>query len=160
MFKCETVDSLFMTQDGQLAFSNYRYRNSNIETWDLSTGVRLASFTSDWKPERMTISGNRLVVAKADKPEFMTLRPHIPRRVDPVEPDHFPFENCPLESNLQPARDLASARGKDEDEDVDDDSEVTDVQRTEFTRKAVHARPNVIIGRREHGFCVQKCVYF
>lgn len=144
--KCETVDSLYMTQDGQLVFSNYRYRNSNIDAWDLSTGVRLASFTSDWKPERMTISGNRLVVAKADKPEFMTLRPHIPGRVDPVAPDHSPFKSCPLESNLQPAQDLASAREKDEDEDVDDDSEVTDVQRTEFTRKAVHARPNVIIG--------------
>lgn len=69
-----------------------------------------------------------------------------PGRVDPVAPDHSPFKNCPLESNLQPAQDLASAREKDEDEDVDDDSEVTDVQRTEFTRKAVHARPNVIIG--------------
>ena len=145
-FKCETVDSLFMTQDGQLAFCNYRYRNSSIDAWDLSTGVMLASFTSDWKPERMTISGNCLVVAKADKPEFMTLRPHIPGHVETVQPNNSPFENCPLESNLQPAQGLASAREKDEDEDADDDSDVTDVQRTEFTKKAVHAKPNVIIG--------------
>ena len=86
------------------------------------------------------------MVAKADKPELMTLRPHIPGRVETVAPEHSPFENGPLESNLQPGQDLASARGKDEDEDVDDDSDATDVQRTEFTRKAVHALPNVTIG--------------
>ena len=145
-FECGTVDSIFVTRDGEVAFSNYRYTNSNIDAWNLRTGLKLATFTSDWKPERMTISGNRLVVAKADKPELMTLRPHIPGHVEDTAPVNSPFENCPLESVLQSTHDLASAREGDEDEDNDDDSDVTDVQRTEFTRKAVHAKPNVIIG--------------
>ena len=145
-FKCETVDSLFVTKDGQIAFSNYRYQNSSIDAWDLGTGVKLASFTSDWKPERMTICGYRLVVAKPDKPELMTLRPHIPGQVETTTLENFPFANCPLESQLQSTEDPAGARGGDEDEDADDDPEVTDFQKTEFTRKAVHARPDVILG--------------
>lgn len=144
--QCETVDSLFMTKDGQMAFSNYRYKNSSIDAWDLGTGVKLASFTSDWKPERVTISGNRLVVTKPDKPELMTLRPHIPGEVETNAIDNSPFANCPLESNMQPTQDLTSAKDTDEDEDIDDDPDVTDFQRTEFTRKAVHARPDVILG--------------
>ena len=144
--KCETVDSLFVTKDGQMAYSNYRSKNSSIDAWDLGTGVKLASFTSDWKPERMMISGKCVVVTKPDKPELMTLRPHIPGQVETNAHDNSPFANCPLESNMQLTEALTSAREVDEDEDVDDDPDKTDFQRTEFTRKAVHARPDVIIG--------------
>lgn len=159
-FECETVDSLFVTQNGQLAFSNYRYKNSNIDAWDLGTGLKLASFTSDWKPERMMISGSRLVVAKADKPDLMALRPHIPGHVENTAPDNSSFENCPLESNLQPAitTDFSTAREGDEDEDIDDDSDVTDVQRTEFTRKAVHARPDIVISGGSTAFASKNVV--
>ena len=145
-FVCDDPDSLFITQDGRVAFSNYRSRNHNIDAWDLTTGLKLASFTSDWKPERMILSGNRLVVAKADKPELMSLRPHIPGYTENVPNDGSPFEDCPLESQLQPSQEFASGRDGDEDEDDDDDSDQTDIQKTELTRKAVYASPNVIIG--------------
>ena len=46
-FFCDDVDSLFITKDGRVAFSNYRSNNRNIDTWDLSNGSKLASFTSD-----------------------------------------------------------------------------------------------------------------
>lgn len=144
--ECGTVDSLFVTQDGKVAFSNYRYTNNNIDAWDLETGLKLATFTSDWKPERMTISGSRLVVAKADKPELLMLRPHIPGSSEDSNPVDSPFEDCPLESVLQACQGLVHAKEEDEDEDEDDDSDKTDFQKTEFTRKAVLAKPNVIIG--------------
>ena len=129
-----------------MAFSNYRYTNSNIDAWDLETGSKLATFTSDWKPERITISGNRLVVAKADKPELLMFRTHIPRSSEGTKPVDSPFKDCPLESVLQADQDLVHAREGDEDEDSEDDFDKTDFQKTEFTRKAVHAKPNVIIG--------------
>ena len=144
--ECATVDSLFVAQDGKVAFSNYRYTNSNIDAWDLETGSKLATFTSDWKPERITISGNRLVVAKADKPELLMFRTHIPRSSEGTKPVDSPFKDCPLESVLQADQDLVHAREGDEDEDSEDDFDKTDFQKTEFTRKAVHAKPNVIIG--------------
>ena len=143
-FHCDDVDSLFITEDGRVAFSNYRSRNRNIDAWDLSTGLKLASFTSDWKPERMAISGSRLVVAKADKPELMSLRPHTSGHTENVPNEESPFEKCPLESQMEPCQEIAS--GKDEDEDKDDDSDNTDIQKTELTKKAVYASPNVIIG--------------
>ena len=145
-FVCDDVDSLFVTQDGRVAFSNYRSSNRNIDAWDLSTGLKLASFTSDWKPERMVVSGNRLVVAKADKPELMSLRPHIPGYPENVPNEDSPFKGCPLESQLQPSQEYPTGRDGDEDEDDDDDADETDIQKTELTRKAVYASPNVIIG--------------
>ena len=41
---------------------------------------------------------------------------------------------------------MAIASGEDEDEDEDDDFDQTDIQKTELTKKAVYASPNVIIG--------------
>ena len=144
-FKCETVASIFVTQDGKIAFSNYRYSNSNIDAWDLKTGLRLATFTSDWKPERLAVSGNRLVVAKADGPELMTLRTHIPGCEEKLPEEMSPFEGCPVDGVLK-ATEESPQEEDDDDDDADDDQEVTDIQRTEFTKKAVHAKPNVIIG--------------
>ena len=143
-FFCDDVDSLFITKDGRVAFSNYRSNNRNIDAWDLSNGSKLASFTSDWKPERIVICGSRLVVAKADKPELMSLRPHIPGYTEDVANEDGHFMDCPLESQMQPHLDIAS--GEDEDEDEDDDFDQTDIQKTELTKKAVYASPNVIIG--------------
>ena len=139
-FFCDDVDSLFITKDGRVAFSNYRSNNRNIDAWDLSNGSKLASFTSDWKPERIAICGNRLVVAKADKPALMSLRPHIPRYTKDVANEEGHFMDCPLESEMQPHLEIAG--GEDEDEDADDDFD----QKTELTKKAVYASPNVIIG--------------
>ena len=48
--------------------------------------------------------------------------------------------DCPLESQMQPLLEIAS--GEDEDDDFDQ----TDIQKTELTKKAVYASPNVIIG--------------
>ena len=143
-FFCDDVDSLFITKDGRVAFSNYRSNNRNIDAWDLSNGSKLASFTSDWKPERIVICGSRLVVAKADKPELMSLRPHIPGYTEDVANEDGHFMDCPLESQMQPHLDIAS--GEDADEDEDDDFDQTDIQKTELTKKAVYASPNVIIG--------------
>lgn len=145
---CGDVDSLFITHDGRVGFSNYRSSNRDIDAWNLDTGTRLASFTSDWKPERMIVVGNRLVVAKADKPELMSLTPHFPGQAENEPIEDLPFKGCPFESQLQPSRVFASSNDddEDEDEDADDDSDETDIQKTELTKKAVYASPNVIIG--------------
>ena len=143
-FFCDDVDSLFITKDGRVAFSNYRSNNRNIDAWDLSNGSKLASFTSDWKPERIVICGNRLVVAKADKPELRSLRPHIPGYTEDVANEECHFMDSPLESQMQPHLDIAS--GEDNDEDEDDDFDQTDIQKTVLTKKALYASPNFIIG--------------
>ena len=145
-FICNDADSINVTQNGRVAFSNYRSSNRNIDAWDLGTGLKLASFTSDWKPERMIAAGNHLVVAKADKPELMSLRPHISGYTENLPKQDSPFKDCPLESQLQSSQDFSSGTERDEDEDADDDSDQTDIQKTELTRKAVYASPNVIIG--------------
>ena len=83
-----------------MVFSNYRSNNRNIDAWDLSNGSKLASFTSDWKPERIVICGNRLVVAKADNPELMSLRPHISGYTEDLAHEDGHFMDCPLESQM------------------------------------------------------------
>ena len=109
-FDSHDVDSLSITNDGRIAFSNYRSINRDIVAWDLNTGSKVAAFTnlvpralflsrptqsqgkapwgrgcaftSNWKPQRMAVSGNHLVVVKADRPELMSLRPHLPGQTE------------------------------------------------------------------------------
>ena len=147
-FDSHDVDSLSITNDGRIAFSNYRSINRDIVAWDLNTGSKIAAFTSDWKPERMAVSGNHLVVGKADRPELMSLRPHLPGQTEIALPEDSPFKDCTIESLLEPCQKFASGiyEGEDEDEDDDDDSDKTDIQKTELTKKALFASPNVILG--------------
>ncbi|XP_032219851.2 uncharacterized protein LOC5519197 [Nematostella vectensis] len=140
-FKCETVDVIMVSSDGFVAYSRYRYRISNLDAWDLRNGTKLATFTSDWKPEKVDIVGDTIVLNQADSPSILTLQLHIPgsRRVaKPSSSDGViegVFESCPD----TPSPD-------DGDEDPDDDEDKTDVQKFEFTKKAMHVKPNVIIG--------------
>ncbi|XP_015761026.1 PREDICTED: uncharacterized protein LOC107340178 [Acropora digitifera] len=145
-FDCLDVDSLFIARDGQMAFSNYRSSNRNIDAWDLNAGSKVASFTSDWKPERLVASGNCLVIAKADRPELMSLHPHLPEHTENALQEDSPFKGCKIEGLLEQSEEFALGREEDEDEDADDDSDKTDIQKTELTKKAVYASPNIIIG--------------
>lgn len=145
-FDCLDVDSIFITRDGQMAFSNYRSSNRNIDAWDLNAGSKVASFTSDWKPERMVASGKCLVIAKADRPELMSLHPHLPEHSENALQEDSPFKGRKIEGLLEPSEEFACRRDEDEDEDADDDSDNTDIQKTELTKKAVYASPNIIIG--------------
>ena len=143
-FICETVDIILVSEDGNMAFSRYRYRNSNIDGWDLRNGTKLATFTSDWKPERVDIIGNTLVLGMAQNSDVMTLKVHSPGKIDGFSNQLSLFHGVPIESVLEPCPDSPSADNGDED--LDDDDDKTDYQKSEFTRKALLAKPNVIIG--------------
>lgn len=143
-FVCETVDVILVSEDGNMAFSRYRYRNSNIDGWDLRNGTKLATFTSDWKPELVNIIGNTVVLGMAENPDVMTLKLHVPGGKDGSSNKPPLFQGVPVDSVMQPSTDSPTA--DDGDEDVDDDTSKTDHQKSEFTRKALLARPNVIIG--------------
>ena len=123
-FDSHDVDSgLSITNDGRIAFSNYRSINRDIVAWDLNTGSKVAAFTSDWKPERMAVSGNHLVVGKADRPELMSQRPHIPGQTEIALQEDSPFKDCTMESLLELCQEFASGKDEDEDEDEDDDDD-------------------------------------
>jgi hypothetical protein len=145
-FICETVDVILISDDGNVAYSRYRYRNSNIDAWDLRNGTKLATFTSDWKPERINVIGNILVLGMAEGPEVMTLKLHIPgiQGGHGTEQRTSIFHGIPVEGNMYSCPDSPSP--EDGDKDLDDDEDKTDFQKSEFTRKALLARPNVIIG--------------
>ncbi|KAK3736404.1 hypothetical protein QZH41_017906 [Actinostola sp. cb2023] len=143
-FVCDTVDVILVSEDGNMAFSRYRYRNSNIDAWNLRNGTKLATFTSDWKPERVDIIGNTLALGMAESPDVMTLKLHVPGGGVMSAKKPSPFHGVPVEGFLQASMDSPSP--DDGDEDLDDDGDKTDFQKSEFTRKALLAKPNVIIG--------------
>ena len=141
-FRCETVDLILVSADGNVAYSRYRYRNSSIEAWSLKDGTKLAAFTSDWKPEKVTLAGNCPVLVQAESPELMMLRLHIPGQGGVATAGESPYQGVAVGGELVPCSDSP----KEDEEDEGPDEEETDVEVKQRTEKAKYARPNVIIG--------------
>lgn len=97
---CDVVSNVYLSGDGDVVFARDSKANT-INTWEVKSGRKLSTITTDGYPNQVHIVGDRLVLAVGENPNLMIMRLHIPEKDqnDVVSPS--PYEGLPLDLQVK-----------------------------------------------------------
>jgi WD40 repeat protein len=114
--KCDVVSNVYLSADGEVIFARDSKSNT-INTWDMHTGSKLATVTTDGYPNQVHIVGDRLVVAVGENPNLIVMKLHIPGKAEKSKDVTLsPFDGLPLDVQF---KDLSEAITEEDPMDND-----------------------------------------